>query len=651
MKGNVFTLVCAILISLSTHNFAQDNQTLIDIAGNKVSKSEFERVYKKNNNKDISFDNKAVREYLDLYINYKLKVRAAEDLYMDTAAAFRNELSGYRKQLAQPYLSDKDVSDALIQEAYNRMQKDVRASHILVKLNAEALPKDTLVAYNKAMKIREKLLKGGDFAKMARDSSDDPSAKENGGDLGYFTSMQMVYPFESAAYTTPIGKISMPVRTRFGYHIIKVTDMRDAQGEIKVAHIMVKVPAGGNDNDSANLAAKSKIMEIAAKLKAGESFASLAEQFSDDKGSAKNGGELPFFGTGRMVPEFEKAAFALKADGDVTEPVKSSYGWHIIKRIEKKAVPTFEEKKADLKQQISRDSRSEVSKMSMINKIKKEYGFTENAASREEVLLSLDSNVVKGDYAPDSVKSWSKTICTIGTKTLTQQNFAEYIVTHQIRRTSGEPYAIGYALYEGFVNDACIEYEEGRLEQKHDEFKNLMQEYRDGILLFDLTDKMVWSKAVKDTVGLKEFYERNKTNYMWGERTKATVYTCENAEVAEAVRKLIKKKMADADILTEINKDSQLNLTIKEGKFAKGENENVDAAKGSKGLSPNVEKNNQVVFVNIIENLPAMPKAMDEAKGLITADYQNYLEKNWITELRKKYTVTVNEPLLQTIIK
>jgi peptidyl-prolyl cis-trans isomerase SurA len=319
---------------------------LLTIAGTPVSKDEFEKVYRKNNQKLDSYDMKDLREYLELYINYKLKVKEAESLKLDTGITFINELKGYRKQLAQPYMSDKEVTDALIKEAYERLQKDVRASHILINLAPDALPKDTLEVYNRALKIRDMISRGADFEKVARDSSNDPSAKDNGGDLGYFTGMQMVYPFETAAYNTKPGNLSMPVRTKFGYHIIKVHDIREAQGEIKVAHIMVKLGSDASENYAAT--AKNKIDEIYSKLKSGEQFEDLAIKYSDDKGSAKNGGQLPPFGTGRMVPEFEKAAFDLKKDNDISVPVKTSYGWHIIKRLEKKDVPSFEQKKNEI---------------------------------------------------------------------------------------------------------------------------------------------------------------------------------------------------------------------------------------------------------------------------------------------------------------
>lgn len=630
---------------------AQDtsNPVLMTIAGTPVTKAEFEKVYRKNNSKEGAYDMKDVREYLELYINYKLKVKEAEEEKLDTSQTFINELKGYRKQLAQPYMTDKEVTEGLIKEAYDRMQQDVRASHILLNLPADALPKDTLAVYNRALKIRDMLLKGADFEKMARDSSNDQSAKENGGDLGYFTGMQMVYPFETAAYTTKPGQISMPVRTKFGYHIIKVIDVREAQGEIKVAHIMIK--SASTAPDSVTKQAQSKIDEIYQKLKAGEKFEDLAAKFSDDKGSAKNGGALPPFGTGRMVPEFEKAAFALMKDGDYSAPVKTSYGWHIIKRLEKKPVPNLEEKRNELKTQVARDSRAEISKNSMITRIKADYKFKEFPKAKDAFINALDTSLLGGEWNPEKVKGLNKPLFTLGTTTYTQEDFAKYINNHQSKKQNTTPKQVGNTLYNQYVEETALAYEESQLEIKYPEFKALMQEYRDGILLFDLTDKKVWSKAVKDSAGLVAFYEKNKTKYMWDRRCDAIIYTCANEDVANKTRKLLKKGKPMVEVLNEMNKDSQLNLSTKDGKFLKGENEIIDSIKWEKGLSPNMNKNNSVVFVDVINVLEPTPKSLDEAKGIITADYQNHLEKEWISGLRTKYPVTVNEDVLNSFSK
>lgn len=620
------------------------------IAGEDITKTEFEKVYKKNNIKDAAFDKKTLEDYLELYINYKLKVKEAEELKLDTSTNFKNELAGYRKQLAQPYLVDKDVSEKLIREAYDRLNKDVHASHILIKVAPDALPKDTLTAFNKALKVRDRLIKdGNNFAAIAKEVSDDPSAKENGGDLGYFTALQMVYPFESAAFKLKPGTVSMPVRTRFGYHLIKVTDIRPAQGEIKVAHIMIKTPPAMSADDS--IKAKNKIEEIAKELKGGKKFEDLAQQFSDDPGSAKNGGALPFFGTGRMVPEFEAEAFSLKNNGDISNPIKTAYGWHIIKRLDKKNVGEFKDLQTELKNKISKDSRSELSRTSFINRVKKEYNFKEDKRAYEEFKDVIDSSLVKGKWTADKAAKLNRTMFTLLDKKYTQQDFAKYVADHQASRRNTSPQSILSVFYEQFINESCIAFEEGRLDIKYPDFKSLMQEYRDGILLFELTDKKVWSKAIKDSVGLKAFYEEHKNNYMWNERLDASIYTSANADIAKQVRALLKKKKNNEKILAEVNKSNPLNLTIKEGKFSISDNEIIDGIAWEKGISPDMQKGNSVVFVVVNAKLAPQPKTLDEAKGLVTADYQAQLEKTWIDSLKNKFAVVVNKDVLSTIGK
>lgn len=661
-------IAAALVLSASSMQAQQGNDpVLLTVGDSKITKSEFEKIYEKNNPKEER-SKESLEKYLDLYINFKLKVNEAEELGMDTVTAFQEELKGYRKQLAQPYLTDKDVNEKLLREAYDRLQWDVRASHILVQVSENALPKDTLEAYNKIMKIRQRILKGEDFNKVAKEPgvSDDPSAKENGGDLGYFTALQMVYPFETAAYNTKPGEVSMPVRTRYGYHIIKVADKRPAQGEILVGHIMVKAPAGMPANDSIN--AKNKIDELYAKLQNGADFAELAKEYSDDKPSAKKGGELPWFGLNRMPLEFEQASFALQKDNEYSKPIKTRYGWHIIKRLDKKELPSFDEMKAELKTKVTRDSRSQKGRQSLIARLKSEYNFTEAKKKKglfkktltfpalEEFYAKVDSTFFEGKWDVKKAEGMNKPMFTLDGKTYTQADFAKYLDSHQSKRQkpAGKNAAEGVselvaAMYKQWVDDAIISYEESRLEQKYPEFKALMQEYRDGILLFELTDKKVWSKAVKDTVGLKEFYEKNKENYKWDERAEVSIYTAANEKIAKEVRKMLAKNKTEKEILDAINKSSQLNLQVDSRIVQKGENDLVDA-NWAPGIAPDkVQENGKVTIVVVHKLLKPEVKSFNEAKGLVTADYQNYLEKEWLESLRQKYEVKVNREVLETI--
>lgn len=660
--------VCILSVSLGLSTFAvaqtssapNTDPVLMTIDGKPISKSEFENVYKKNNGKDMATDKKSVKEYLELFTNFKLKVKEAEALGLDTAKAFKDELAGYRKQLAAPYLTDKNVNEGLVTEAYDRMKWEIRASHILVKCAEDAFPKDTLAAYNKIMEYRKRALKGEDFAKLAKESAaeGDPSAKDNAGDLGYNSAFRMVYPFETMMYNTKPGEISMPVRTRFGYHIVKVVDKRPTQGEVLVAHIMVRMSKDMKSEDSTN--AKKKIYEIYEKLKKGEKFEDLASQYSDDKPSAARGGQLNWFGAGGMpVVEMEAQAFLLKNKGDYSAPFTTRYGWHIVKLIDKKGLADFDAMKVELKQKVSKDTRSSTGRTALIAKIKKENKFTEtrNVKAKvasfpalDEVVATIDSSYFKGKWSAEKAAKLNKEMFSLAGKKYTQADFAKYLETHQTRRlivTDGKAFIIDQQ-YKNFVDETCIAYEESILESKYPEFRNLLQEYRDGILLFDLTDRKVWSKAVKDTTGLKEFYEKNKDNYLWDERADVTTYKAADEKIAKDVRKMLEKKKSEKEILETINKKSQLNLSVETVMYLKGENKMVDD-NWKTGISNDIKQDGKVYILVVNKLLPKSPKALNEAKGMVTADYQNYLEKEWLSSLKNGHTVVVNEEVLNSI--
>jgi peptidyl-prolyl cis-trans isomerase SurA len=630
--------------------FAQNTNTLMTVGSEKVSKQEFENVFKKNNSKMAANpDEKTLREYLDLYINFKLKVLEAKSFGMDTAASFKKELAGYRKQLAAPYLTDKEVTEQLINEAYERSKKELRASHILVNCKEDASPKDTLAAYNKITAIRKKILdKKEDFAKVAMESSEDPSAKTNKGDLGYFSVFAMVYSFENACYKANQGTVTMPFRTKYGYHIVKVVDSRPAQGEVKVAHIMLRATAKLSKEDSVRN--QNKINEVYNLLTSGQKFEELAKQYSEDKGSAKNGGVLPVFGTGKMVPEFESEAFALKNVNDYSKPFTTSYGWHIVKLIERKSLPTFDAAKADIKAKISRDSRADINKQSFIVKLKKEYKFIETPASLKKFYLKADSNLAHTTFKKQETANPKDPIFTIGSTVYTVADYADYLTQYQFNMLKDNMSKAKKDAYDNFVNKTLLDYEENRLDQKYPEFKTLMEEYRDGILLFELTDQKVWSAAVKDTAGLELFFDQNKANYQWADRLDAKIFTCANESIAEDVRKIIKnKKITEDSLLRRINKSNPLNLAIKSDKFEKGENAIIDGIVWKKGVSPNILTNNTVVFVKVNAKLNSQTKALNEVRGTVTADYQNKLEKEWIGVLKQKYPVQVNDAVLRTL--
>lgn len=645
-------LALGILFSLNT--IAQTDNVVMEIDGKKVTKSEFLQIYLKNNT-NPKYDKQSLDEYMELFKKFKLKVAEAEALGYDTIPKLKKELAGYRKQLSQPYLIDSTKNSALVNQAYERMKNEVHAAHILVKIAENASPEDTLAAYNRIMAIKKRIENGEDFNTVAKgkNGSDDPSAARNGGDLGYFTAFQMVYQFEEAAYNTPIGKISNPVRTKFGYHILKVIDMRPARGTMKAAHIMVATGKDASAEEIEN--AHKKVDEIYAKLQAGESFEKLASEFSDDAQTAEKGGELPLFGTGtttRMVPEFEEAAFQLKANGDVSQPVQTAFGYHIIKRLELTPLRSFEELRKEIQGKVNKDERSIVTQQSFIQKLKKTYAFKDNYSKTSKWFVqNIDTNYFKGTWTADGLKS-NAAMFTLDKKTFTQKDFAAYLQKNYRTYKSMDAAALVKKQYASWQNSEILAYEESKLDSKYPDFKALMQEYHDGILLYEIMSDKVWNKAIKDTSGLKTFFENHNANYSWGKRYNAYVYECSNEAISKKVASMLKSDtISSRTVINAINKDSELNLRVRTGKF---EVESTPYLKGhdlKKGVNPAYVVDGKYYIIKVDEILEPTRKTMTEAKGAATSDYQTYLEKEWLTEIAKKHPIVIHEQVLYSLGK
>ncbi len=640
---------------------AQNDPVLLTIGNEKVTRSEFLAVYNKNNVKEEPLNEENVKEYLELFINYKLKVKEAESLQLDTSKAFINELAGYRRQLAQPYLSNREVTDQLLQEAYDRMKWDIRASHILVKVSPNASPADTLKAYNKILDIRKKLVAGGKFDEIARKYSEDESAKDrpgrdaqstmkgNGGDLGYFSVLNLYYEFETAAYNLKTGEISKPVRTPVGYHLILVTDRKPALGKVQAGHILIKEVPGKEDS------IKARIDEAYKLISNGEDFESVVKKYSDDKGTAAKGGMLPWFGSFRMVPEFVLPLYEMKP-GDISKPIHTIYGWHIIKMADRKPIGTFDENKSTLKTQIGRDKRSFAARDKLVGKLKTEYNYKADEKVLKELVPLITDSIYSASWLVPANKSLSKTVCTIAGKPYLLSEFADFLVHKQSQIKAGDDKGTFVkTMFNQYSEEMIIEFENTKLEEKYPEFKALMKEYRDGILLFDLMDKNVWSKAVKDTAGLKSYYETIKGNYKYGPRAEAAIYTCKGETELKALQKLLKKapkKGYTPEIIsTMLNKDSIPAVTYQIVKVEKGVNTLVDQTPWVKNQNSVYRENNEIKLVSVLSLLDPEPKPLQEVKGLVTAEYQNYLEQQWVNELRGKYSWMVDEEVLKSIYK
>lgn len=645
-------ILIALGLTLSLTGSAQQDPVLLEIDGKTVTKSEFLQIYLKNNN-DPKYDKATLDNYMELFKKFKLKVAEAEALGYDTIPKLKRELEGYQKQLALPYLTDSEMNQALVRQAYDRMKTEVRASHILVRIEPGASPADTLAAYNRLLALKARIEKGESFEYIAKGKggSEDPSAQSNGGDLGYFTAFQMVYQFEDQAYNTPVGSVSKPFRTRFGYHILKVTDKRPARGTIKTAHLMIaanKSTASSEDIE----AARSKANELYEKIMNGENFENLVRQYSDDPSSTSQGGALPAFGTGtttRMVPEFEDAAFLLANNGDISKPVQTDYGFHIIKRLELTPLKPFEELKKELENRVNRDERSKLTQSSFVQKLKKEYGFKDlSKKSMKWFDSNLDSSYYKGQWDASKLTT-DKPMFQLDGNTYTQKQFADYLKANYREGNKYPLNGVGRALFAAWTDETALELEKSKLLTKYPEYKALMNEYHDGILLYEVMSDKVWNKAMSDTSGLEAFYEANKDNYMWGERVDAVVYETVSADVAKQVNDLVKKGIASDSIAALINKNTELNLRVRNSKFEVGKTSYLQDKALNKGLNGPFEAEGKFYVVDVKEKIAPAQKKLSEAKGLITSDYQNHLEQEWLKELEKKHTVKINESVLYSL--
>ncbi len=618
-----------------------------------LEKEEFVYVYQKNNGGPDSaklHSEAKIREYLDLYVKFKRKVIEAEKLGLDTSKSFQSELSTYVKQLSQPYLIEKEALNELISTAYERSKYGLKVSHILVKCDENAAPEDTLRAYKKAVELRDSVVKfGKNFSEIARRHSDDPSAKENGGYLSYFTAFDFVFPFENGAFSTPLKSVSMPVRSKFGYHLIQPTEKKATEGVTNVAHILVRHGATYEAKDSVE--AEKRIKEVYAKLKAGEDFAKLAEIYSDDPNSKSKGGELGAKYIG--LPQIQDLKYELKP-GTFSEPFKTPYGWHIVKVTLAQKHKTFDEAKNEFKNRVTRDGRAQIAEEKLLANIKKQYNFQYQKANFDKLVAAAKDKILKPEYTPDSIPAdlAALTLFTFaGTKT-TVKDFIQWMEKNKKR---GGRVAGGEALLnreiEAFVKATLFDYEEKQLAAKYPEFRFLTREYRDGILLFTLTEQRVWRKAIEDTAGLEAFYNANKEKFTAPDRVRAVEYRSNDENVLRRIDSLLNLKTAynAIDSIVRAQKwGARITTAVHEkgstyfGKFSETK---------TGGKTPILPEGKAWVLMSVKEFLPAGVKSFDDAKSEAITLFQNKLEDDWNKELERKYPFTLNEKALKTLFK
>ena len=649
-------IAAAAFFLIATAAFSQSDPTLFTVKGNPVPVSEFKYIYAKTNQDKADFSEKSLRDYLDLYIKFKLKVQKARDMRLDTIPALKTELEGYRRQLANSYLVDKEVTDKLIRETYDRMLQDVDVSHIFIACDRNAKAADTLRAYNRAMNLLKMIKGGANYEQIAADSSEDKSAKENKGNLGFVTAMlpDGYYDMEKVVYASKPGDIKL-VRSNAGYHIVRINSFRPARGEMEVAQLLIRK----SDNQAKNAASHARVDSIYTALVNGANWEDACKRFSEDKTSASKGGYLGFFGINRYQRAFEDAAFGLEKDGDFSKPVESTIGWHIIKRLSHRPVGAFESVKRVLTERVKRDSRSEIAKQIMIDRIKKENNFKEFPKVLEQwAAKQQDSIFLTFKWKPDPNRP-QDALFRLKDKNFTVAEFEDFCARSGRDRMRGAGMPLMETvqkLYKAWSDETAMHFEESQLDKKYPDFKSLMREYEEGILLFEALKQNVWDKANLDSVGLEKHFNANlKDKYKWDERARVSIYTLktDDPKVIADVREYAAKH-ASSDVLKKFNKkEENETLTVIEKMYEKGKNKDLgDKWKAGDMTDAKTDAGTKTAsFLKIEEILAPTSKTLAEARGYAVADYQDYLEKQWVEDLRKEYPVKVNEDVLKGLIK
>lgn len=641
----------AILFFVTTMSAQSDDTVLMTVADQEVTVGEFRYIYEKNNGEGANYQEASLNEYLDLYTKFKLKVAEAKAMGLDTVSVLNKELDGYRKQLADSYIMDKEVVKTLTKELYERKKEDIKLSHILITISKRANAGEIETKRQAALDILNKIKSGEDFATLAKKYSEDKASAAIGGDFGWLTAKlpSGFYDFENAMYTLKKGEVSDLIRTPLGWHIMKVQDTRPARGQIKVAHILKRTKENPN-------VAKTEIDKIFSELSNGADFAELASKNSDDDKTAKKGGELAPFGIKVYEGAFEEAAFGLQKDGEISRPIKTKIGFHIIKRLEKVDLEDYPQFEAKTLASLKKDSRYETQKERVVEEIKLNAGYKLNQNTLDRFTNAQTPEIYTYKWKPTELVD--DVLFTFGgEKDYLLSTFITYLKSNtrmRLRYDKKDPIAesVGQML-EGYVKETTLKYEQSNLEKRHPEYKSLMREYEEGILLFEASKQEVWDKASQDTLGLYTYYEANKSDYMWLPRADLATYNVKANEEKKAneVYKYAKKKN-DEKLLKKFNKkESIVTSEINKVERASKSLGNIDWEEGARSELVYDEKKGEATFTKILKIYPPMIKTLEEARGYVIADYQDQLEKEWVKKLKSKYEVKLNKEVVNQLKK
>jgi peptidyl-prolyl cis-trans isomerase SurA len=648
-----FTVCLLLLTSWNFNLKAQsDDPVLFTVNGKEVRVSEFTYIYDKTNGDKADYSEKSLQEYLDLYIDFKLQVAKGEDMGLDKNPKVLQEQNQYKRQLSSTYLTDREITEKLVKEAYENSKEDRKISHILVMVKENAPEDQVRAAMERIQKVKSQVT-AENFGDLAKQYSDDGYSKKDGGNLGYFTIMQLPYELEKAMYNTKKGEVSGIVRTKYGFHILKVDEVRPAFGQVQLAQILIRPNKVGGEEK-----AKAIIDSLHKELTGGAKFSELTKKHSMDNASKSRAGIIGWVGINKFPADFEKEIFALKKDGELSKPIKTSAGWHILQRVKAMKDPSYQQVKGELTTQIKRDERFQIVQDSLVARIKREGGYKKDEKLAQDILAALeaDKTFLQGRWNPSKdLLSNEKVLFSIGNINATVKEFVLLAQRSPNERFSMQPRTAQAAMERILAkleSQKALIYEETQLDKKYPEFKALMREYEEGILLFEVKKELVWDKASNDDEGLKAYYEEHKNDYQWKERAKVTFYTLRTTDkkLVKKIKKKSKKKTAE-EVKELFNQDNAVVQTT-QATYEKGKNSEVDALKWkAKTISKGYEKDGSFYFTKIEEVLSAENKTLDEARGYVVADYQDALEKSLIEDLRKKFKVEVNKEVFKSLQK
>ena len=644
MKLRHLSALAVIVFSAFFSVNAQEKQVLFSVEDTPVYASEFERVYKKNLELVKDESQKDIDNYLDLFIKYKLKVAEAKALGLDQKPAYLREFEGYKKQLSANFLSNNEVTENLVKEAYERLKHEINARHILVKIDENAPEDQQKLAQEEIEKLRGRVIDEG-FEAVKKDIHNGRTLFAE--ELGYFTAFRMVYNFETAAYNTEVGKWSQPFQTQFGYHIVQVNDKRENRGEITVAHIML------TDKDTNTESAEERINDIYKRIKQGEDFEALANQFSEDKSSSNKGGRLNTFSSGQLSSEiFEDKAFGLENTGEITEPFKSEFGYHIVKLIDKKGLNSFKEMEAELKAKVKKDSRSVVINNSRFKKLKEKYKVKDNPEALRYFTSILNEDYYQRSWNTPENFEGSKVLFTMNDQKVTYKDFAEFLYNTQRRRQARQPFdKLVTSNYKDFLESKLTQYQENNLEFENEEYAQILNEYRDGLLLFDLMESKVWNAAREDSTGLENYYKQHQDKYFFDTRADAVIASSANKKDIKKVAKMLENNESIEAIKKQINSEKAISVSFIKDTVTTSHQALPKDFNMQKGVSKVFKHNDAYSVVKVNTVLPKTQKTFEEAKGKVISDFQEYKEKMWLDELSKKYKVKVNQDVLKQVKK